>query len=1009
MKRACIIIFPCLANVLAFAQLELPWHFADAANRTVFRVTTSHDIFNSVITLPQTPDSSPLVCVDAFAPDTRLPLYPGTNGASLLLPGKLTVATPRYVIAYRGSLVHSPLLTAFPQASDFSQSVLHRSWDFDDGTPCGITSWGNGPSHLGPITVKNGWLQVPVKDNDPYLIFGEMFSPPDPARSLRIESAAYRYLEMRIRQSCPNAEWEFFVTDQNGRYKSSKFTVKGTVAQTVRFDLRTTFPDFWDGRLFRAFRLDTTNDRKDILAEIDFIRLLPEPPTVTAGPTFTREAVTTRALISGYSHTLPSTLSAGSNSTAKVNIAGLPPESPVIWSFTTPDVHVALEGSASSILLPALTHAGVCTYRLGIADDLGEPLHAVTGTVLVKPAPLLSYHLQPSHAFIDFASPTATFSIFGLDRYGNPLPVDIPHPQWIGSGQIRFPEGRLAGAPASAQAICLSETPMPHLITLTDRQGHSGTTTVTTVAYRKETVRLAPSGYLVTPAGTLFFPAGGLYANWPHHLNSDHTISRSLDLFPCGPTPYKAGFPWDPQTEAAVAAYLGHCSDRGINCLRLMLRNMDLVGRVDPLQLQAVLHLFGLARPYGIRFNVALFEDYEKPPYVSPEVLEKIVLPKYTLKQLANLPSHQARFLLRKELLTSASQRYSDPDAIACQKDYLSALIPVLAAREEVLCYELENEMVFPPMIWCRTIARFIRTIDPHTLILGNPGPHDWPEPLRWRESGCDLFSYHPYTDGQPPADHGAIIYLRSKFAAQSQLAMYTGEGGLNQNRWQKGVKQVKQEASARGARDQIWMSVCCGANGCLYWTLTHDLEAQEFATLSIALQVLGLDFLTLKRQRPTVAITLSPKERNHRDAALAMRLLDLGVDFDTVAKSEAAAYSVRVDPDVQTPEMLALPPTVAAPGPGWQIATLLSEDNRQALLYFRNIAGGVHNVGAPPRPCTIRDVQPKEAVFKLRSRWRTITVLDLDTRKTVTVNPEKSGQASLGVTSHDFLIALRQ
>jgi len=95
-----------------------------------------------------------------------------------------------------------------------------------------------------------------------------------------------------------------------------------------------------------------------------------------------------------------------------------------------------------------------------------------------------------------------------------------------------------------------------------------------------------------------------------------------------------------------------------------MLRNMDLVGRVDQVQLQAVLHVLDLARPLGIRFNVVLFEDYTRPPYVNLEILDNIVLPHYTADDLKNLPAHRSRFLVDKRVLNAAGARYTDPDAI---------------------------------------------------------------------------------------------------------------------------------------------------------------------------------------------------------------------------------------------------------------------------------------------------------------------------------------------------------
>ena len=141
----------------------------------------------------------------------------------------------------------------------------------------------------------------------------------------------------------------------------------------------------------------------------------------------------------------------------------------------------------------------------------------------------------------------------------------------------------------------------------------------------------------------------------------------------------------------------------------------------------------------------------------------------------------------------------------------------------------------------------------------------------------------------------------------------------------------------------------------------------------------------------------------------MAMRLLDLGADFDAVATNEVSVYATRINLEKQSPDSVTLPATVARPATGWQIATLLSEKNEQSLLYLRNVAGGVKDFGAPPRPCFLRDVQPSEASFTLRSAWHTVTVFDLDTRQTHTVTPDTAGRVSLGTTSHDFLIGLHK
>jgi len=1001
------------------AQASLPWHQPDATHRVAYLVEAPLAMRDPAVTIPAPASRGNLALVSTDLPHAPMPIHRGTNGITFILPGTITPGKPRTVIAYQGGAAVSPDLEEEPHLlCDYATNEIGYPWDFENGTQCGIATWGDRPHHFGAITVNKGWLQIPVKGPDPYFIFGNMFGNKPSPRDLHIDSGLYRTLELRLRQSCADAQWEFFVTDSDGRNKSLRFDVHGTAAQTFRFDLKAAFPDFRDGREFRAVRIDATNDKRDVLAEVDYVRILPAPPIIITGPTFTREAVKARDSIAKIKLSFPKKSTAGQPNQVTVKTYGADGERfaapPTVWTLISEEhgttfIESKHEDKTSVLELPAFCQAGQRTWTLGLASDFGQPLQSVSGHVNIEPAALASYRLTPENAYIPLRTPQTRVRVQGLDAFGNSLPVRIKKPCWTLPPGTQITLSRIRGNPAIVQVGYPNDKPARHVIALSDNEGHRGATAVTTVNYRKNTVKLNANGYLVSPAGTLFFPNGGLYANWPHRLNANGAVERSRDLFPCGPSPYNEGYPWSASTEAAVAAYLTHCSERGINCLRLMLRNMDLVGRVDPVQLQATLHLFDLARPYGIRFHIALFEDYDKPPYVSRTILEKIALPQYTPEQLTGLPSYRARFLIEKKTLPSPALRYSDPDAIACQRDYLRELIPVLAAREEVLCYEFENEMVFPPMNWCAATAAFIRTIDPHTLIVGNPGPHDWPEPLRWRASGCDIYNYHPYNDGEAHADHGAIIFLRSKWSAQSGLPMYTGEGGINQNRWQNDVKKVSAESAARGTRDQIWMSVCCGANGCLYWTFMHDLEAKEYAKVLPAFAALGIDLPALKRQRPSVALLHPLKHRDTNDAAMTMRLLDLGVDFDTVATNEACAYAVRIDMAAQTPESVTLPATVAAPAKGWQIATLLAEKNDQALLYLRNTAGGVKDVGAPPRPCFLRDIQPAEAAFILRQTWTKIVAFDLDTRQVRTVTADASGLISLGVTSHDFLIGLRK
>jgi hypothetical protein len=654
-----------------------------------------------------------------------------------------------------------------------------------------------------------------------------------------------------------------------------------------------------------------------------------------------------------------------------------------------------LKRRTASLTLSAGDKAQTLAWIAGMQDDLGRPMPPLKqGKLLVRPAALDHYVLEPDRQSVPVDGDRhVVIRVSGADRFGNAIPVQAKAavPGITGGGEVRLKTFR--GVAVDIVAVCSDQPLVAHTVSFTDENGIKGECTMQTIGFRRDAVAITPTGY-ITVNGEFFLPLGGFYANWPSgRPGADGKISRSVDLFPCGPVPYPHGFPWPADVEEKVCTYLDLCQENGVTALRLMLRNMDIVGRVDPVQLQATLHLFDLARARGIRFNVALFEDYTKPPYVTEAIIEKICLPHYTPEQLAVLPPHRARFLVDKHIVGSAAGRYHDPDAIRCQKDYLDELIPVLAGREEVLCYEFENEMVRPPMSWCQEIAAHIRTIDPHTPILGNPGPHEWPEPWRWRDSTVDLFSYHPYNNGLENADHGAIMFMRSKWAAAAGIPFYTGEGGINQNRWQADVPKVPNEFSTRGIRDQIWLSMACGANGALMWTADCGGEMAEFGKVGAALKAVGVDLPALQRRRPQVVLTMPEDsgKANGNAYRLGYELLSRGIDFDVRPAGDTAGYAVSLD-GAGSELPAGLRPEFFAPAEGWQIASLVSADGSQALVYLRNVAGGIGNYGGN-RPCWLRTPgQSRAGIRILAGEWAQIRAYSLDRGEILPVERNADG-----------------
>ncbi|MDR0335923.1 MAG: hypothetical protein LBI18_02425 [Planctomycetaceae bacterium] len=1014
------------------AETMLPWQVPNADIRQVFEVHVTTLSETASVVLPvkgnmvlENTEGS-ILFLDPAEPTKPLPYFKESDSFHVLLNGELSPKQAQQIVAYRGNnITASPILEKKPEKiDDYAAVQLRTPWNFENNKISEIISFGNSRDQYGNVTIENGWLKIPVLGHDAYFVYGDMWSSSEHPKNLKIDSSIYHFLEIRLKQSCNQAKWKFYVTDKNGIYQQHVFSVRGTEPQVFRFDLRKIFPNFWDGREFRALRIDPIKEQPNTVAEIDYIQILPKQPTIVSGHVFSRTDVEVRNQIQKIRVEVPPTVQAGNPTECSLSVLDrndkpLTSLLPVLWVTKTIQTQIGKSKPDTKghlkMTLPPIEQSGTSDWNVGIADDLGEPKFSVSGKINVTPNVLTKYQLSVKE-FVDAQNDKpVTIEIVGVDRFSNKIPVNISQPKWTidQGGSILSPEKPLRGETVSVSVRHSGKPLTTHHLQLTDENGISGTTHFTTVAYRKSTIRLNEHGYLISPDGSLFYPVGGFYANWPHAKpNADGTIQRSIDLFPCASIPYTHGFPWKEDVEKKVIEYLDHCQSHGVNTLRLMLRNMDIVGRVDSVQLQAVLHLFDLARPRGILFNIVLFEDYEKPPYYNRAILEKIVLPHYTPEELAKLPDYRKRFLVDNHVVESVFNRYSDADVIQCHKDYLKELIPILAGREEVLCYEFENEMHHFPQVWCQEIATFIRSIDPYTLILGNPDPMNWAKPLDWRNGNTDLIAFHTYNNGRPNADMGAVFFMKAKWTAQTKIPFSTGEGGVYHEHIPDETRYREQQVQA--ARDHIWMTFCAGGNGALYWTIIHENIIKEFGKIVPVIEALGIDLKMLKRRRPTVAIVMPTNgNANGNVTEIAKRLLELGVDFDTPPKGEDAEYAIRLDAMATKPKEIklseSLRPTVAEPETGWDIATLVSDDEQSAVLYLRNIVGGIKNHNTDLRPYYFRNVQPSLVAFRLEQpeRWKKIVVYELDSKTVKKIEPDKNGKIQLGITQSDYIIGL--
>jgi len=1017
MRRAAVVVCcSCLLGGLASGGATLlPWEEPRAQRRQVVEVTTDRPRSRPVISFEcEAPASARLRVVDASEPTVALPVFRSGSVAQVCL--SRTLSDTAHVVAYwsdAGGLKPSRTLATPPvSGDDYASATYGDAWDFNEGDQEGIQHWGDGPQQYGKITVADGLLTIPVKGGDPYLIWGAMFNTA--SRSEHIDSGLYTRLRMRVRQSCGLADWSIYVTDAKGSYTGHTFKVRGNGFQTLEFDMPGVFSRSWDGRMMRALRIDTTNNKPGTTVQIDWVRLERKPLHVTTGPTLTAAAVRARARVGRFEVVAPARVTAGER--ARFGVRGVRGSGvPLMCELRDASGRrvagaVGASGPTTTVAVDAPTRAATLGWTVGVSDDLGRPgLHEVSGFLDVVPGELHHYEVTPASRFVAVGSRKVRVTARGADAFGNEVVLSGAPPR------VSVSEGSAHGQSLSKGVLrfevdCSDVPLVTHLVSVTDARGVTGRCDITTVRYRASRISISPGGYLMIDE-TQFLPLGGFYANWPSvREKRSGRVRRALDLFPCNAKRYPHGFPWSADTERAVVEFLDLCRDNGVTCLRLMLRNMDLVGRVDRTQLDATLHLFDLAYARGMRFNVALFEDYDKPPYCNREIIERVVLPHYDQRSLSTLPPHRARFLVRKEILDSPGRRYVDADAIRCQKEYLDELIPVLAGREEVLCYEFENEMVYPPMSWCRTIADHIKSIDPYTPVLGNPGPHLWPVPLTWRDAGIHLYSYHPYAYGRPGVDQGAEVFLRAKWGAAVGVPFFPGEGGVNQS---MGVPNIRDAFAMRCARDLIWHSLTSGATGAFLWTPEFESEMREFGTATRALTELGVELATFERRTPRAVVSM-PKDATANTSALRLstELLARGVDFDVRPIDECGRYAVRIDG--ASPR---LPGGVRAeffePAKGWHLSSLVSTDGR-ALLYLRNVSGSLNTdakrgKGGRTNPAYLRTPAPARPSIRIRGgTWRAARAFDLDERRAVPARISRGTVALGGESAHDFVIALR-
>jgi len=914
---------------------------------------------------------------------------------------------------------------------DYATERYGDAWDFEEGDFEGITNWGNKPECIPSRKVVDGKLVLNVR-GDAYFIWGKMWYEVRPTdRTESIDLNKYPILEIRARQDVEKAKWELYARPAlSSRLWHYEFTVRGGDWRTIRIDLKKQAR--WRGKLI-AFRIDPAQVESGAHVEIDYVRLsnrifARRLPTVVSGLNSAPPKHITISLlncrpIAGTEQPLAITaLDEKGRPVANLDIGAriINANGAQLRAGKTGTVAISPtfrhgltdESGSVGMVLTAPTRAGVDVRVECFAMAGGSPHRSVA--IKAVHAQPKKYLVTPERVkFLLEGKSRLTVTAQLADEFGNPVPTEGVEVEWIATEGVTL-EGKKSRTDSSGKvSVLVSFEPSVrsvYTIRCRDAQGREGKS-AEIVFYRakprRNPIRLLPNGYFAYADGKQFLPLGGFYLNRVYYGENFSEMKSFVEA-----------------TEREIEDFMRYLGNLRITAARFMLRAhrpngmepMDIVGKVNPSLFAKFQRYMEFARPYNIKFLLVIHEDYTKPVYFNRNHLERFALPYWRRVNPLFLPRYQARFIRERRLLDYISEKYTDPDVIACQKKYMRELIPLLRGNENVFAYELENEMVNCPASWVNEMIREIRRLDSVTPICVSHGGGGLftADPLWWfKNTNIDFYTYHLYPHGKvtsPEIDYGAAVDILTRYGRMCGAA-FLGESVGDEFRYY-----ATPNERHIFARDIIWFSMLNGNPGCFFWNLRKD-EAGEFR---LAVEILSnIDFTQFRRAKPAIAVDVShPLEDDkffRSDEGLRMynimgkyvrESLESGVDFDFAV--EPKGYEIVLPADEKQP----LPP-VDAPfrvKPPYQVKYLMRADMREALVYLRNI-GSIKpwNAGRFGTEYLRRRTKGElDLRFSLPCRRLTATIWNLDTGEQQERSLSGAGRISLGETEHDFVVLFR-
>jgi len=914
----------------------------------------------------------------------------------------------------------------FAQAPDYAREQLGHAWDFDDGETAGIFAWGDTPQAIQNRKVEGGILSFDAV-GDPWFTWGSMFSE---SPWISLDPSVYNLLLIRVRQSVASAPWQLFCLDGNKQIRQFAFTVTGKDWQMLRFDIPTELR--WKGPI-KSLRIDPTDKlRTPAHIEIDWVRVVACAPAAR-GPVESRfESASPAAL----RLEAPASATAGEAFQVRMALsdgAGKPA------SFVDVTLRLASEAGGAPREYRALTGAsGEAVLSLSNARS-GEFKLAAFATLAPAVAAEKKLRFLPAAAValaVDPGSRGTWYPAGGkwvmLAREGETVRLDVRMKDAFGNLVSENAPAVWEGldAPASAAAfkngaVGLSFTAARSLTLAVERGGGAGLKSppvyvqVSPRFVKRRGVKILPNGYFGFADGRVFFPLGGHYANWPGKAPD---FKANIDFFPCNISPFLMPVPFEKANVDALRAWFAHMKENGVNTLRLMLRNMDLVGALDMAQMAAVREYVNLAGEYGLHFVVVLMEDFSKPPYINRKLLEQIILPRYPGVDLAGLPAHRARFLAGG---APVEDRYLDADVLRCQKEYVRETLPWLGDLPNILCYELENEMYHASGVWIEELSKTIKSVDPETLVTASTGGGglDSGDPYWFTaKTPIDAYTYHQYPNGALKAraqskercpalgdddlEFGNIVSTLVRYGRACPKPTFYGEVGWYDNYFKLG------ETPDYLLRDLVWLGILHNP-GHLFW-LTPGNESAAYKPVAALLAKLDLASFKRDAGERVVDIAHDPGkdyyyyQTNKADYwALLMqnrRALDAGVRLDFALEKKAGALALS-NLEAPVPSRRSL--TVSK---GYQADAVSGNGGERWLVYARNYAGTVEVANKPTAGgyARTRSACDLTLSFDLPGKKYRRTLVDLNDGTTTEADVAGKHVLTARQTDHDFVVVLR-